>query len=86
MSGFYGNVQVETIGDGYMCASGVPQRNGSNHAGEIANMALAFQRAIKSFKIAYLANHKAELRIGCHSGTFVAFSTIDRPFRACSNK
>ncbi len=61
---------METIGDGYMCASGVPQRNGIRHAGEIANMSLVFQRAMKSFKIPHLPIEKARLRIGCATGTF----------------
>ncbi|XP_005878904.1 PREDICTED: retinal guanylyl cyclase 1, partial [Myotis brandtii] len=43
--------KVETIGDAYMVASGLPQRNGQRHAAEIANMALDILSAVGSFHI-----------------------------------
>ena len=43
-------MKVETIGDAYTCASGVPIRN-PNHAAELANMAMAVRVAVSSFKV-----------------------------------
>lgn len=34
--------KVEAIGDAYMCASGVPERNGYNHVLEICTVTMAF--------------------------------------------
>ena len=61
--------QVETIGDAYMVVSGLPERNGLNHAREIARMALKLLGAVKSFKIRHRPDQKLLLRIGIHSGT-----------------
>ena len=62
-------VQVETIGDAYMVVSGLPEKNGMNHAREIARMALKLLGAVKSFKIRHRPDKKLLLRIGIHSGT-----------------
>jgi len=61
-------LQVETIGDAYMVVSGLPEKNGMNHAREIARMALKLLGAVKSFKIRHLPDKKLLLRIGIHSG------------------
>ncbi len=60
--------KVETIGDAYMCVSGLPVRNGNVHAREIARMSLALLKAVQSFKIRHEPDEKLKLRIGMHSG------------------
>lgn len=61
-------LQVETIGDAYMVASGLPIRNGTKHVEEIATMSLHFLSAIISFKIRHRPEEKLSLRIGIHTG------------------
>ncbi|CAJ0918781.1 unnamed protein product, partial [Mesorhabditis belari] len=64
--------KVETIGDGYLCVSGLPYRNGIQHVKEIAEMSLDFLRAVKIFRIPHLPTESINLRIGMHSGSCVA--------------
>ncbi|XP_041349332.1 atrial natriuretic peptide receptor 2-like [Gigantopelta aegis] len=64
--------KVETIGDAYMCASGLPRRNGKRHSGEIANMALDLISAVTSFRIKHMPEDKLHLRVGLHTGSCAA--------------
>ena len=60
--------QVETIGDAYMCVSGLPNRNGNKHAGEIASMALDLLSQCGQFTIRHMPDVPMRLRIGLHTG------------------
>ncbi|XP_067173570.1 retinal guanylyl cyclase 1-like [Apteryx mantelli] len=64
--------KVETIGDAYMVASGLPKRNGKRHAGEIANMSLDILSAVGTFKMRHMPEVPVRIRIGLHSGPCVA--------------
>lgn len=70
--------QVETIGDAYMVVSGLPVRNGMNHAREIARMSLALRDTVMTFSIRHRPNEQLKLRIGMHSGEFLRFSLCVR--------
>jgi len=77
--------KVETIGDAYMCASGVPIRN-SNHAAEIADMALAIRVAVADFKV---CRHcfRSGLNTGCtgKSGTYTVRQKKGTKFLLCAS-
>ncbi|KAL6079511.1 hypothetical protein STEG23_038066, partial [Scotinomys teguina] len=64
--------KVETIGDAYMVASGLPQRNGSRHAAEIANMALDILSYAGNFRMRHAPDVPICVRAGFHSGPCVA--------------
>ena len=62
-------MQVETIGDAYMVASGLPITNGNKHAGEICNLALDLLHVAGfKLKIRHMPETPLQLRIGIHSG------------------
>lgn len=63
--------KVETIGDAYMVASGLPIRNGLNHAKEIAKMSLKLLSKVRSFRMEHRPQDQLKLRIGLHTGPCV---------------
>ena len=60
-----------------MVVSGLPIRNGDQHAGEIASMSLHLLSAILSFTIRHMPETKLQLRIGIHSGEEVVLDNIE---------
>ncbi|MEQ2224306.1 Retinal guanylyl cyclase 2 [Ilyodon furcidens] len=64
--------KVETIGDAYMVASGVPVPNDNRHASEIANMSLDILSAVGTFKMRHMPDVPVRIRIGLHTGPCVA--------------
>ncbi|CAJ0569162.1 unnamed protein product, partial [Mesorhabditis spiculigera] len=78
--------KVETIGDGYLCVSGLPKRNGNEHVKEIAEMSLELRKQVATFRIAHLPNEKVLLRIGLHTGSCVAGVVgLTMPSGDCNN-
>ncbi|KAE9416461.1 hypothetical protein Angca_009875, partial [Angiostrongylus cantonensis] len=60
--------KVETIGDGYLCVSMLPHRNGHEHIKEICNMSLELMNSLANFTVPYLPNDRIKLRIEVHTG------------------
>ena len=54
-----------------MVVSGLPVKNGNNHAREIARMSLRLLERVKTFRIRHRPNDKLKLRIGLHTGTYI---------------
>lgn len=69
----HGIEKIKTIGDSYMCASGIPVASES-HAVNIVNAALELVEFVKANKTIKSAEGKPyfELRIGVHSGPVIA--------------
>lgn len=55
-----------------MVVSGLPERNGDNHAREICLMALAVLDAVKCFTVRHRPEYQLKIRIGIHSGPVCA--------------
>ncbi|XP_053698462.1 uncharacterized protein LOC128745413 [Sabethes cyaneus] len=80
----YDVYKIETIGDSYMVASGLPVKNGNpclcgpislvgnKHVSEIATMALDLLDASGCFSIPHNANEPVQIRVGIHTGPVVA--------------
>ncbi|GAA6219961.1 heat-stable enterotoxin receptor-like [Lates japonicus] len=64
--------KVETIGDAYMVASGLPRRNGNRHAVDICCMALDILAFMGTFQLRHLPGIPVWIRIGVHSGPCAA--------------
>uniref|UniRef100_A0A6Q2Y3L1 Guanylate cyclase n=1 Tax=Esox lucius TaxID=8010 RepID=A0A6Q2Y3L1_ESOLU len=64
--------KVETIGDAYMVASGLPRRNGNRHAVDISRMALDILEFMGTFQLRHLPGLPVWIRIGIHSGPCAA--------------
>ena len=64
--------KVDTIGDAYIVASGLPQRNEDKHVVEIACAALELRERLSCFKIPHKPGRSLEMRVGIHSGACIA--------------
>ncbi|OQV26130.1 Atrial natriuretic peptide receptor 1 [Hypsibius exemplaris] len=64
--------KVETIGDAYMVASGLPIRNENRHAYELAKMSLKILKSLRRVRIRHRPGSHLQLRIGLHTGPCAA--------------
>ncbi|VBB27749.1 unnamed protein product [Acanthocheilonema viteae] len=64
--------KVETTGETYMMASGVPSENGGQHIFEIAEIALEIREKTFTYKIISAPNWHLRVRIGFHCGPIAA--------------
>lgn len=68
----YDIFKVDTIGDAYIVASGLPQLNDGKHVIEIARAALELRKRIASFKIPHKPGRSLQMRVGINSGPCIA--------------
>ncbi|VDM67766.1 unnamed protein product [Strongylus vulgaris] len=60
--------KVETVGDAYLCVSGLPRRNGSEHIKEICLMSLSLLKDLRDFRVSHMPSYRVMIRIGVHTG------------------
>ncbi|CAI9730997.1 speract receptor-like [Octopus vulgaris] len=70
----YDVYKVETISASYMVVSGIPEKNGDRHAGEIATMALDLMSYVTLLHVPNTESNVLQLRIGMHSGPVRRYS------------
>ena len=70
--------KVETVGDAYMVASGLPVPNGERHSSEIATMSLELLQITSCLRVPHLAGRALCLRVGIHSGQCPTFRWVYR--------
>ncbi|KAI2666910.1 Heat-stable enterotoxin receptor [Labeo rohita] len=75
--------KVETIGDAYMVASGLPKRNGNRHAVDICLMALDILEFMGTYQLRHLPGIPLWIRIGIHSGPCAAGVVGNKMPRYC---
>lgn len=67
LAGKFNLFKVETIGDAYVCCSGLPEAD-EDHAENVANFVIAVRHCVKQV-LSPLDNSPIEIRIGIHSGS-----------------
>ncbi|KAM9965202.1 hypothetical protein ACTFIW_005009 [Dictyostelium discoideum] len=66
----FGVLKIATIGDAYFCVSGCPDKDQTDHAFRVANMAIKMLESIKSIRT--VDNIPIRMRIGIHTGPVIA--------------
>ena len=61
-------IKIETIGDAYMAASGVPKRNGEDHVAEICLLSMGLLECVGKFKVRHKPEMQLQMRCGINSG------------------
>ena len=56
--------------------SGVPQRNGNSHVGEVATMALDMVNYAAAFNVNHVPGTSLQLRVAMHTGVFNVFDGL----------
>ncbi|XP_055347696.1 receptor-type guanylate cyclase gcy-13-like [Paramacrobiotus metropolitanus] len=83
--GLYEAYKVETINDSYMVSSGVPMRNGTEHAAQLCLLALHLLKISRTLEIPIAADLALVIRnrVGINSGPVVASVIGSRMPRYC---